>query len=115
MGYGPFSDPAVRATQFPAAFSRDRRLVPVTVLPRHWNEGLSTDRVSTAVALVNLPYGSDLCPVGPRWPLAAPRRSELALQSSRHLGYHLFSPRIPPLAIMIITCSPKRTLTGRAG
>ena len=83
--------------------------------PSNWNEGLSSGQGITAVALV----------IFARWnPMVCLYASLLfggaaalgpALQSvGVNWGYHLFNatPYFLTLLIMIITCSPKRTLTG---
>jgi general nucleoside transport system permease protein len=85
------------------------------VYPGNWNEGLSSGQGITAVALV----------IFARWnPMFCFLASLLfggaaalgpALQSvGVSQGYYLFNaaPYILTLLIMIITCSPKRTLTG---
>jgi len=74
-------------------------------------------RASPPVALVILRAGdSDAVPVGVAWLWRCCRaRTGIAI-GRRHSGYYLFkrpAPYILTLAIMIITCSPKRTLTAR--
>jgi ABC-type uncharacterized transport system permease subunit len=86
--------------------------------PGNWNEGLSSGQGITAVALV----------IFARWnPMLCFLASLLfggaaalgpALQSvGISQGYHLFyaAPYILTLLIMIITCSPQRTLSGAPG
>src|SRR4029434_1456007 len=83
--------------------------------PRSWNEGPSSGQGIAGGALVIFARCDTL-----RWPLGS-----LVLRGAAALGpalqsvgvtsgYHLFNaaPYILTLAIMIITCSPKRTLTG---
>jgi len=66
--------------------------------PGSWNEGLSSGQGITAVALVIFARWDPMLCLWARWPLAAPRRSEPALQSvGVTSGYHLFNaaPYIP--------------------
>jgi simple sugar transport system permease protein len=86
--------------------------------PGSWNEGLSSGQGLMAVALV----------IFARWrPLACFWAALLfggaaalgpALQSvGITSGYYLFNatPYVLTLAIMVVTCSPKRTLSGAPG
>ena len=83
--------------------------------PGSWNEGLSTGQGITAVALVIFARWDPMLCLWASLAFGGAAALGPALQSvGVTSGYHLFNaaPYILTLAIMIITCSPKRTLTG---
>src|SRR6202051_1951506 len=83
--------------------------------PGSWNEGLSSGQGITAVALVIFARGDPMLCLWASLAFGGAAALGPALQSvGVTSGYHLFNaaPYILTLAIMIITCSPKRTLTG---
>src|SRR5712664_3452195 len=80
-----------------------------------WNEGLSSGQGITAVALVIFARWDPMLCLWASLAFGGAAALGPALQSvGVTSGYHLFNaaPYILTLAIMIITCSPKRTLTG---
>ena len=83
--------------------------------PGSWNEGLSSGQGITAVALVIFARWDPMLCMWASLAFGGAAALGPALQSvGVTSGYHLFNaaPYILTLAIMIITCSPKRTLTG---
>jgi len=83
--------------------------------PGSWNEGLSSGQGITAVALVIFARWDPMLCLWASLAFGGAAALGPALQSvGVTSGYHLFNatPYIMTLAIMIITCSPKRTLTG---
>jgi ABC-type uncharacterized transport system permease subunit len=83
--------------------------------PGSWNEGLSSGQGVTAVALVIFARWDPMLCMWASLAFGGAAALGPALQSvGVTSGYHLFNaaPYILTLAIMIITCSPKRTLTG---
>ena len=83
--------------------------------PGSWNEGLSTGQGITAVALVIFARWDPMLCLWASLAFGGAGALGPALQSvGVTSGYYLFNaaPYILTLAIMIITCSPKRTLTG---
>src|SRR5712675_2239706 len=83
--------------------------------PGSWNEGLSSGQGITAVALVIFARWDPMLCLWASLAFGGTAALGPALQSvGVTSGYHLFNaaPYILTLAIMIITCSPKRTLTG---
>ena len=83
--------------------------------PGSWNEGLSSGQGITAVALVIFARWDPMLCLWASLAFGGAAALGPALQSvGVTTGYHLFNaaPYILTLAIMIITCSPKRTLTG---
>src|SRR5580698_5669817 len=83
--------------------------------PGSWNEGLSSGQGITAVALVIFARWNPMLCMWASLAFGGAAALGPALQSvGVTSGYHLFNaaPYILTLAIMIITCSPKRTLTG---
>ena len=83
--------------------------------PGSWNEGLSSGQGITAVALVIFARWDPMLCLWASLAFGGAAALGPALQSvGVTSGYHLFNaaPYILTLAIMIITCSPKRTLTG---
>ena len=83
--------------------------------PGSWSEGLSSGQGITAVALVIFARWDPMLCLWASLAFGGAAALGPALQSvGVTSGYHLFNaaPYILTLAIMIITCSPKRTLTG---
>src|SRR6267143_1569189 len=83
--------------------------------PGSWNEGLSSGQGITAVALVIFARWDPMLCLWASLAFGGAAALGPALQSvGVTSGYHLFNaaPYILTLVIMIITCSPKRTLTG---
>ena len=83
--------------------------------PGSWNEGLSSGQGITAVALVIFARWDPMLCMWASLAFGGAAALGPALQSvGVTSGYHLFNaaPYILTLVIMIITCSPKRTLTG---
>jgi ABC-type uncharacterized transport system permease subunit len=83
--------------------------------PGNWNEGLSSGQGITAVALVIFARWNPMLCFWASLLFGGAAALGPALQSVQVTwGYHLFgaAPYILTLAIMIITCSPKRTLVG---
>ena len=83
--------------------------------PGSWNEGLSSGQGITAVALVIFARWDPMLCLWASLAFGGAAALGPALQSvGVTSGYHLFNaaPYILTLLIMIITCSPKRTLTG---
>ena len=83
--------------------------------PGSWNEGLSSGQGITAVALVIFARWDPMLCLWASLAFGGAAALGPALQSvGVTSGYHLFNaaPYILTLAIMIITCSPKRNLTG---
>jgi general nucleoside transport system permease protein len=83
--------------------------------PGNWNERLSSGQGITAVALVIFARWDPMLCMWASLAFGGAAALGPALQSvGVTSGYHLFNaaPYILTLAIMIITCSPKRTLTG---
>jgi len=83
--------------------------------PGSWNEGLSSGQGITAVALVIFARWDPMLCLWASLAFGGAAALGPALQSvGVTSGYHLFNaaPYFLTLAIMIITCSPKRTLTG---
>src|SRR5271154_3003286 len=83
--------------------------------PGSWNEGLSSGQGITAVALVIFARWDPMLCLWASLAFGGAAALGPALQSvGVTSGYYLFNaaPYILTLAIMIITCSPKRTLTG---
>src|SRR4029078_6579987 len=83
--------------------------------PGSWNEGLSSGQGITAVALVIFARWDPMLCLWASLAFGGAAALGTALQSvGVPSGYHLFNaaPYILTLAIMIITCSPKHTLTG---
>src|SRR6478752_1902101 len=83
--------------------------------PGSWNEGLSSGQGITAVALVIFARWDPMLCMWASLAFGGAAALGPALQSvGVTSGYHLFNaaPYILTLAIMIMTCSPKRTLTG---
>src|SRR6195256_4855230 len=83
--------------------------------PGSWNEGLSSGQGITAVALVIFARWDPMLCLWASLAFGGAAALGPALQSvGVTSGYHLFNaaPYILTLAIMIITCSPKRTLPG---
>src|SRR5207302_9744542 len=83
--------------------------------PGSWNEGLSRGQGITAVALVIFARCDPMLCLWAALAFGGAAALGPALQSvGVTSGYYLFNaaPYILTLAIMIITCSPKRTLTG---
>jgi len=85
------------------------------VYPGSWNEGLSSGQGITAVALVIFARWNPMLCLGASILFGAAAALGPALQSVgiTH-GYYLFNaaPYFLTLLIMVITCSPKRTLVG---
>ncbi len=85
------------------------------VYPGNWNEGLSSGQGITAVALVIFARWNPMYCFWASLLFGAAAALGPALQSvGVAQGYYLFNaaPYILTLLIMIITCSPKRTLVG---
>ena len=85
------------------------------VYPGSWNEGLSSGQGITAVALVIFARWNPMLCFWASLLFGGAAALGPALQSvGISQGYHLFNaaPYILTLLIMIITCSPKRTLVG---
>jgi len=85
------------------------------VYPGNWNEGLSSGQGITAVALVIFARWNPMLCFAASLLFGGAAALGPALQSvGVSQGYYLFNaaPYILTLLIMIITCSPKRTLTG---
>ena len=85
------------------------------VYPGNWNEGLSSGQGITAVALVIFARWNPMYCFWASLLFGGAAALGPALQSvGVARGYYLFNaaPYILPLLIMIITCSPKRTLVG---
>ena len=85
------------------------------VYPGNWNEGLSSGQGVTAVALVIFARWNPMLCFSASLLFGGAAALGPALQSvGVSQGYYLFNaaPYILTLLIMIITCSPKRTLTG---
>ncbi len=83
--------------------------------PGNWNEGLSSGQGITAVALVIFARWNPMLCFWTSLLFGGAAALGPALQSVQITwGYHLFgaAPYFLTLAIMIITCSPKRTLVG---
>ena len=83
--------------------------------PGSWNEGLSSGQGITAVALVIFARWNPMLCFWASLLFGAAAALGPALQSvGISQGYHLFNaaPYILTLLIMIVTCSPKRTLIG---
>jgi general nucleoside transport system permease protein len=83
--------------------------------PGSWNEGLSSGQGFTAVALVIFARWNPMLCLWASLLFGAAAALGPALQSvGFSSGYHLFNamPYFLTLLIMIITCSPKRTLIG---
>ena len=84
--------------------------------PGSWNEGLSSRAGPDGGGAGDLrALGSAAAACRRRCSSAAPARSgRRCSRSASRPGYHLFNaaPYVLTLVIMIITCSPKRTLTG---
>jgi simple sugar transport system permease protein len=83
--------------------------------PGNWNEGLSSGQGITAVALVIFARWNPMLCFWASLLFGGAAALGPALQSVQiPWGYHLFgaAPYILTLAIMIVTCSPKRTLVG---
>jgi ABC-type uncharacterized transport system permease subunit len=83
--------------------------------PGNWNEGLSSGQGITAVALVIFARWNPMLCFWASLLFGGAAALGPALQSvGISQGYHLFNaaPYILTLLIMIITCSPKRTLVG---
>ena len=83
--------------------------------PGSWNEGLSSGQGITAVALVIFARWNPMLCFGASLLFGGAAALGPALQSiGMTHGYQLFNatPYILTLVIMIITCSPKRTLIG---
>src|ERR1700739_3980691 len=89
--------------------------VSLAVYPRRWDEGLSSGQGITAVALVIFARWDPMLCMCASLAFGGAGAPGPALESvAGPPGYHLFNaaPYFLTLAIMIITCSPKRTLTG---
>ena len=85
------------------------------VYPGNWNEGLSSGQGITAVALVIFARWNPLYCFWASLLFGGAAALGPALQSVGVVqGYYLFNaaPYILTLLIMVITCSPKRTLVG---
>jgi general nucleoside transport system permease protein len=83
--------------------------------PGNWNEGLSSGQGITAVALVIFARWNPMLCFWASLLFGGAAALGPALQSVQITwGYHLFgaAPYFLTLAIMIVTCSPKRTLVG---
>jgi simple sugar transport system permease protein len=83
--------------------------------PGNWNEGLSSGQGITAVALVIFARWNPMLCFGASLLFGGAAALGPALQSVQITwGYHLFgaAPYFLTLLIMILTCSPKRTLVG---
>ncbi|HUI98193.1 MAG TPA: ABC transporter permease [Xanthobacteraceae bacterium] len=83
--------------------------------PGSWNEGLSSGQGITAVALVIFARWNPMACFGASLLFGGASALGPALQSVGITAfYHLFNaaPYILTLVIMIVTCSPKRTLIG---
>jgi len=83
--------------------------------PGNWNEGLSSGQGITAVALVIFARWNPMLCFWASLLFGGAAALGPALQSVQVTwGYHLFNaaPYILTLLIMIVTCSPKRTLAG---
>src|ERR1700674_782444 len=86
--------------------------------PGNWNEGLSSGQGITAVALVIFARWNPMLCFWASLLFGGAAALGPALQSvGISQGYHLFyaAPYILTLLIMIITCSPQRTLSGAPG
>jgi ABC-type uncharacterized transport system permease subunit len=86
--------------------------------PGNWNEGLSSGQGITAVALVIFARWDPMLCFWASLLFGGAAALGPALQSvGISQGYHLFyaAPYILTLLIMIITCSPQRTLVGAPG
>jgi ABC-type uncharacterized transport system permease subunit len=86
--------------------------------PGNWNEGLSSGQGITAVALVIFARWNPMLCFWASLLFGGAAALGPALQSvGISQGYHLFyaAPYILTLLIMIITCSPQRTLAGAPG
>src|SRR5438128_7525589 len=85
------------------------------VYPGSWNEGLSSGQGITAVALVIFARWNPMLCFWASLLFGSAAALGPALQSvGVNQGYHLFNaaPYILTLLIMVITCSPKRSLIG---
>jgi simple sugar transport system permease protein len=109
------SSDAARAMGHSVLLIRLRATMVGGFLAGSWNEGLSSGQGITAVALVIFARWDPLLCLWASLAFGGAAALGPALQSvGVTSGYHLFNaaPYILTLAIMIITCSPKRTLTG---
>ena len=87
--------------------------------PGSWSEGLSSGQGLMAVALVIFARWNPLPLLLRRAALRRRRRARArrCSRSASRRGYYLFNaaPYVVTLAIMIATCSPRRTLAGAPG
>ena len=105
----------LRATMFGGALAGVGGSFLSLFYPGSWNEGLSSGQGITAVALVIFARWNPMACLGASLLFGGAAALGPALQSvGVTSGYYLFNaaPYILTLAIMIITCSPKRTLAG---
>ena len=111
----PSISSACGATMAGGFLGRHRRLVPLALLSRQLERGLSSGQGITAVALVIFARWDPMLCLWASLLFGGAGALGPALQAVGVTeGYYLFNaaPYILTLLIMIITCSPRRTLTG---